>query len=92
MYRRQLNFITFNVHILSTSQSIFYTYDGSIAKKGADDKKILSEQVRQLVIFCDSCVGQNKNITVFRFFHYLVIQKQSFRSSKNGLSDSRPLL
>ena len=100
-YRRQLNFITFNVHIISTDQSIFYTYDESVAKKAADDvcsimhnfiEKILPEQVRQLVIFFDSCAGQNKNITVFRFFHYLVIQKKSFRSSKNGLSDSRPLL
>lgn len=36
-YRRQLNFNTFNVHILSSGQSIFYTYDESVAKKGADD-------------------------------------------------------
>lgn len=86
-YRRQLNFITFNVHILSSGQSIFYIYDESVAKKGADDVcsmlfnfiyKILPSQVRQLIIFCDSCAGQNKNITVFRFFHYLVTEKKCF--------------
>lgn len=86
-YRRQLNFITFNVHILSSGQSIFYTYDESVAKKGADDVcsmmhnfvyKILPAKVRQLVIFCDSCAGQNKNLTVFRFFHYLVTQDDRF--------------
>lgn len=86
-YRRQLNFNTFNVHILSTSQSIFYTYDESVAKKRTDDvcsmmhnfiENIFPEQVRLLVIFCDSCAGQNKNITVFRFFHYIVTQKNRF--------------
>lgn len=35
--RWQLNFITFNVHILSSGQSIFYTYNVFVAKKGADD-------------------------------------------------------
>jgi len=86
-YRRQLNFITFNVHILSSGKSIFYTYDESVAKKGADDVcsmlhnfiyKILPVQVCQLIIFCDSCAGQNQNITVFRFLHYLVTQKDRF--------------
>lgn len=36
-YRRQLNFISFNVHVLSDSTSVFYTYDESVAHKGADD-------------------------------------------------------
>jgi hypothetical protein len=87
MFSFPLNFITFNVHILSSGQSIFYTYDESVAKKVADDVcsmlfnfiyKILPSQVRQLVIFCDSCARQNKNITVFRFFHYLVTEKNRF--------------
>lgn len=36
-YRRQLNFISFNVHVSSDSTSVYYTYDESVARKGADD-------------------------------------------------------
>lgn len=36
-YRRQLNFISFNVHVLSDEYSVFYTYDETVARKGADD-------------------------------------------------------
>lgn len=35
-YRRQLNFISFNIHILSDNTSVLYTYDESIDRKGAD--------------------------------------------------------
>lgn len=90
-YRRQLNFISFNVHILSDSTSVFYTYDESIARKGADDvcsmlehffNEVLSSTVRQIIIFCDSCAGQNKNYTVMRFFHYMVHNLKRFDSVK----------
>lgn len=86
-YKRQLNFITFNVHKLSDSHSVFYTYDESVAKKGADDvcsmmyhffKNVLPVQVRHLAIFCDSCAGQNKNYTVFRLLHYMVVHEKRF--------------
>lgn len=36
-YRRQLSFYLFNIHTLSTQESVFYTYDQTIAKKGSDD-------------------------------------------------------
>lgn len=80
-YKRQLSTYAFNVHILSTSQSIFYMYPETVAKKGSDDVcsllhnflyNYLNPEVRQLEIFCDSCGGQNKNYTMFRFLHYVV--------------------
>lgn len=86
-YRRQLNFYSFNIHVLSTSESVFYTYDETVAKKGSDDvcsmldhfiNHYLSGTVQELVIFCDSCGGQNKNYTVFRYLHYLVSKKRRF--------------
>ncbi|XP_014261324.1 uncharacterized protein LOC106673655 [Cimex lectularius] len=61
-YRRQLNFMSFNIHVLSDSSSVFYTYDETEGKKGADDvcsmlnhfvSTVLSKDVRNLVIFCD---------------------------------------
>lgn len=33
-YKRQLTFVSFNIHILSSGQSIFYTYPQTVAKKG----------------------------------------------------------
>lgn len=86
-YKRQLNFISFNIHVLSNSKSVFYSYDESVAKKGADDVcsmlnhffyNILPMEVKELAIFCDSCAGQNKNFTVIRFLHYLVTKKNRF--------------
>jgi hypothetical protein len=88
-YRRQLNFISFNIHILKDSTSIFYTYDESVARKGADEvcsmldhffSTVLSSEIRHLIIFCDSCAGQNKNYTVIRFLHYIIHNKNRFDS------------
>lgn len=90
-YRRQLNFISFNVHVLSDSTSVFYTYDESVARKGADDvcsmldhffSNVLGPEVRNLIIFCDSCAGQNKNYTVIRFLHHMVHKNNRFDSVK----------
>lgn len=90
-YKRQLNFISFNVHILTKSRSVFYTYDESVAKKGADDVcsmlyhffyNILPMEVKDLAIFCDSCAGQNKNFTVIRFLHYTVTKRKRFTTVK----------
>jgi len=87
-YRRQLNFISLNVHVLSDESSIFYTYDETVARKGEDDVcsmlehyffKILDPKVRQLIIFCDSCAGQNKNYTSIRFFSLHGLYKKTFR-------------
>ena len=32
----------------------------------------LDHRVRELHIFCDSCAGQNKNWTVFRYLHHII--------------------
>lgn len=80
-YKRQLSYYMFNVHVLADSSSYFFVYDESIGKKGSDDVAshlfnfIYNEmevQVKTLIIFCDSCGGQNKNYTIFRMLHYLV--------------------
>ena len=90
-YKRQLTFISFNIHLLGCNDVIFYTYPQTIAKKGADNVasllnhfcfEVLSPTVRHLEIFCDSCAGQNKNYTIFRFLHYLIQYKGRFESVK----------
>lgn len=86
-YKRQLSFYVFNVHILSDSSSTFYTYDQTTGSKGSDDvvsmlyhffSNILSNDVREIHIFCDSCSGQNKNWTVLRFLHYTTVVLKRF--------------
>ena len=80
-YKHQLSMYSFNIHILSLQQSIFYVYNESIAKKGANEVasfifhfivNYLDDNVEELQIFCDSAGGQNKNYTIFRFIHYIV--------------------
>lgn len=90
-YKRQLSFYSFNIHVLSTREAIFYTYDQTIARKGSDEvvsflnhfiTKILPAEVKVLELFCDSCAGQNKNYLVFRYLHYITTIKKRFDSFK----------
>lgn len=62
-----------------------------MANKGADDvcsmlnhfsNFVLPQSVRKLVIFCDSCAGQNKNYTVIRYLHYVVCNIKRFDTVK----------
>ncbi|PSN42801.1 hypothetical protein C0J52_20545 [Blattella germanica] len=80
-YRRQLSLYSFNIHVLSTSESFFYCYPETVGGKGSDEVVSmllnfiftkLDTKVKHLEVFCDSCGGQNKNYTVFRFLHYVV--------------------
>lgn len=86
-YRRQLSLFMFNVHSLSNADAIFYVYDETIAKKGADDVcsmlhhffyNIFDMNTKRLTIFLDSSAGQNKNYTMFRFLHHLCVKEKRF--------------
>ncbi|RUS69503.1 hypothetical protein EGW08_022732 [Elysia chlorotica] len=86
-YRRQLSLHTFNVHSLSDDKVHLFTYDETVAKKGADEvcsmllyyfNNVVSAEVSTLELFCDSCPGQNKNWTMLRFLHHLVVHQQKF--------------
>lgn len=80
-YSRQLSLYLFNLHVLSNQQSVFYVYSEIIGKKGSDNVcsllhhymyNYLPANIKRLQIFCDSCGGQNKNYTVFRFLHHVI--------------------
>lgn len=88
-YKRQLSMFIFNIHVLSTADSYFYMYPESVAHKGSNEVcsmlhhfvyNCLSSDVTELMIFCDSCGGQNKNFTFFRFLHHLVHEENRFKS------------
>lgn len=90
-YNRQLSMYSFNIHILSSGESVFYTYPETIGKKGSNEVisflydfvfNVLDARVKTLEIFCDSAGGQNKNQSVFKFIHYLVHYRQRFISVK----------
>lgn len=80
-YMRQLSMYAFNIHVLGTAQSLFYTYPENLAKKGSDEvcsflfdflMNHANNSIKHLHLFCDSAGGQNKNYSVFRFMHYIV--------------------
>ena len=86
-YRRQLSVYTFNIHVLTTSSVYLYTYDESVARKGADDvcsmlehfcRENVPDEIQKLKLFCDGCAGQNKNWTMIRFLYYLVHYAKRF--------------
>lgn len=90
-YKRQLSLYSLNIHVLSTSQAIFYTFPETVGNKGSDSVSsllhhfvfnYLNEEVQHLEIFCDSCGGQNKNYTVFRLLHYIVHVEKRLQSIK----------
>ena len=80
-YMRQLSMYSFNIHVLGTAQSLFYTYPENLAKKGSDEvcsflfdflMNHAENSIKHLHLFCDSAGGQNKNYSVFRLMHYIV--------------------
>ena len=86
-YRRQLSLHSFNIHALATDSVHIYAYDETVAKKGADEvtsmllhyfQHYVPREVRTLLLFCDSCCGQNKNYTMIRFLYYVVHSKGLF--------------
>lgn len=86
-FRRQLTFYIFNVHILSTGESIMYTYDETVGKKGADDvasflhdffHTYLPGTVKTLNLFADSCGGQNKNHTIMKLLQHVTTEEKRF--------------
>lgn len=88
-YRRQLSMYTFNIHVLSSLKSYFYTYPEYIARKGSDEvcsflfdfiMNYLPPEVQDLHIYCDGAGGQNKNYTVVRFIHYMVTVVKRLKS------------
>lgn len=88
-YKRQLSIFMFNIHVLSTGQSVFYIYPENTANKGSDEVcsflhhflyNILDSNVTDLEAFCDSCSGQNKNNIVFKFFHHVVVKEKKLKS------------
>ncbi|XP_054284123.1 uncharacterized protein LOC129001018 [Macrosteles quadrilineatus] len=88
-YKRQLSVYAFNVHVLSDARSVFYMYPQTEGGKGSDEVctfvhhfvyNYLDENVKHLRIFADSCAGQQKNFTFFRFLFNLVNYENKLES------------
>lgn len=88
-YARQLWYFVFGVHDLSDDSASMYVYNEGIGKKGQNDvTSHLFHYLRHrdlattetLVIFSDSCAGQNKNYTMVRFLYFVVHVLKLFKS------------
>lgn len=90
-YKRQLSVYLFNIHVLSTGQSVYYVYPEHVGNKGSDEVcsflhhflyNVLDPEVTDLEAYCDSFSGQNKNNYVFKFFHHVVTKEHKLNSVK----------
>ncbi|KAJ4429352.1 hypothetical protein ANN_26357 [Periplaneta americana] len=90
-YKRQLSTYAFNIHVLSSAESVFYLYPETEEKKGSDDvyslvhhfmDNFLHPTVKHLDIFYDSCSGQEKNFTLFRFLYNFINMEEKLESIK----------
>lgn len=90
-YSRQLSCFTFNVHNLGTEGVHLYFYDETEARKGADEfcamlydyfVNVLPPEVEKVELFCDSCPGQNKNWSMIKFLHHMVVKEKRFSNIK----------
>ncbi|KAJ8886260.1 hypothetical protein PR048_012469 [Dryococelus australis] len=86
-----LSLFSFNIHVLSNSDSFFYCYNETIGGKGTDGVVSmlhhfiftqLIQEVKHLEIFCDNCGVQNKNYTVVRYLHYVIHNTRRLDSLK----------
>ena len=77
-YRRHFSVHSFNVHELGGDNVYIYAYDETTRKRGFDDvapmlhhfiQTYCPGEVKHLELFCNSCRGQNKNFTFFRFLY-----------------------
>lgn len=66
-YCRQLSLFSFNIHVLSSGHSLFYTYPETVAHKAADEVCSmllhfifceLGKEIKHLTVFCDSDVDR----------------------------------
>lgn len=85
-YLRQLWFYNFGVHIVSESGEIshFFTWTEDVANRGSNEvaSSLLTllefdeflQSKDHLIIWSDSCAGQNKNSTLLFLFQYLVMK------------------
>ena len=87
-YRRQLSLYTFDVHDLGANKVYLYSYDETVANKGSNDvvsllnhyiETFVKPEATELLLFCDSCAGQNKNWTMFRYIYSLVHVRKRFQ-------------
>lgn len=99
-HKCRLSVFIFNIHTFSNSFNTFYVYPET-DKKVSDEvcsflhgyiTNILDPSIKQFEIFCNSCPGQNKNVTVLQMCHHLVhTEKKVYRSENDILYKGPPL-
>lgn len=83
-YLRQLAFYNLGIHSISSSgvKPFMMTWTENIAKRGSDE--VLSclfefiqnqDPIEHLVVWSDSCAGQNKNFNLIAFYQYLILHQ-----------------
>lgn len=85
-YLRQMWFYNFGIHCITYTgeKSYFFTWTEDVANRGSNEIasclfrfcKLLKEdfpEINHLIVWSDSCAGQNKNFVIIGLYEYLVI-------------------
>lgn len=81
-YQRQLRTYNFGIHICNSDNAIMCVWPESVASRGSDEiascllkaVPLIEEGAgkRKLIVYSDSCVGQNKNFTITGLWMYTI--------------------
>ena len=81
-YKRQLYTYNFCIHNAATSKGTMYMWSEDIAGRGSEEMAscvsayiedlVNGTEVEEIVMYSDSCGGQNKNFTMLSLMHLLV--------------------
>jgi uncharacterized protein (DUF2225 family) len=75
-----LSLYTFNIHILSTGRSAFYTYPETVAKKGSND--VVSFYITSFTIQSDQ--QESKSEQALQIIGHVVAESYANKRSKHG--------
>jgi hypothetical protein len=82
-YSRLLWLFIFNIHVYTTNQSFMYYFLEGEYQKGPNSvisfiyntlKQVLTNDIKTIVLFSDSCFHQNKNISLVKFLSLFSIK------------------
>lgn len=87
-YKRQLNFYNFGIHVGSSDKGIFNVWQENEASRGTQEVgsclrmyiERVSAPVKKLILWSDSCGGQNRSIKLVLMLMYILANHDSLQT------------
>lgn len=84
-YKRKVSVYNFTIFDCTLKEGHLYVWDETCGKKGSDEtssslesyiESIISKGVKKIIIYSDSCGGQNKNKFLFTMYYALALRHE----------------